>query len=128
MHLLGDGVGDSTADAAADNTDLLEAVHLGGLAERAYDIGDEIALLDGVEHFRGAAGRLNHDGNGALFPVIARDGDGNAFALLIQTEDDKLTRLRMARDQGRFNLKQANGLCIVEKSFGYYFIHFSTSY
>ena len=128
MHLLGDGVGDGAADAAADDAHLLQAFHLRGLAERADDVGDDVALGDGVQHLRGAAGGLHHDGDGALFAVIAGDGHGDALALLVQTEHDELARLRMAGDQGRFDLKEADGLRIVQKTLGYYFVHLCTSY
>ena len=48
------------------------------------------------------AGGLHHDGDGALFSVPARYGDGDTLALLIQTEDDELTRLRMLCDKRSF--------------------------
>ena len=127
MHLFCDGVSDRAADAAADNADLLEPVHLGRAAEGADEVGDIVALLNGVEHLRGAAGGLHHDGDGALFSVPARYGDGDTLALLIQTEDDELTRLRMLCDKRSFDLEQADSLCLVQKALGYYLIHLSTS-
>ena len=128
VHFLGNGVGDSAADAAADNTDLLQAVHLGSLAEGADEVGDVIALLHGVQHLGGTAGSLYHNGNGALFAVVACDGNRSALSLLIKTEDDELTCLGVTSDQRSFDLEQANGLCIVQKSFLYDFKHLITSY
>ena len=128
MHFLGDGVCDSAADAAADNADLLQTVHLGSLAEGADEVGDVIAFLHGVQHFGGAAGSLYHNGNGAFFAVIACYGNRSTLALLIQTEDDELTCLRVLCDQRSFDLEQANALCIVQKSFLYDFKHLITSY
>ena len=124
MHFLGDGVCDGAADAAADDADLLQTVHLGSLAERADEVGDVVAFFNGVEHSGGAACGLNHDGNGALFTVVACNGDGGTLALLVKTEDDELTGLRMSRNQRSFDLEQADGLCLVQKSFSYYFEHF----
>ena len=80
-----------------------------------------------MEHLRGAAGGLHHDGDGALFSVPARYGDGDTLALLIQTEDNELTRLRMLCDKRSFDLEQADSLCLVQKALSYYLIHLSTS-
>ena len=128
VHFLCDGVCDSTADAAADDADLLQAIHLGSFTEGAHKVGDIIAFLDSVQHLGGAAGGLDHDGHGAFFTVIARDGNRGAFALLIQTEYDELTCLGVLCDQRSFDLEQANALCIVQKSFLYDFKHLVTSY
>ena len=128
MHFLCDGVGDSTTNAAADDADLLQTVHLGSLAEGTYEVGDIIAFLNGVQHLGGAAGSLYHNGYGALFAVIACYGNRSTLALLIQTEDDELTCLGVLCDQRSFDLEQANALCIVQKSFLYDFKHLVTSY
>ena len=101
--------------------------HLGGLAQRPYDIGYIVALLHGVKHPGGAARSLNHHGNGALFTVPAGNGDGNTLALLIKAEDNKLACHGMARNKGCFNLKKAYGFCLVEETLCHYFIHLNTS-
>ena len=124
MHFLSNGVCDGAADAAADDTDLLQTVHLGSLAERADEVGDVVAFLNGVEHFSGAACSLDHDGDGALLTVVACNGDRGTLALLVKTEDEELAGLRMFRNQRSFDLEQADGLCLVQKSFSYYFEHF----
>ena len=118
VHLFGDGVGNGAAYTATYNADLFEAFHLGGLAERTDNIGDDVALLHGVEHFCGAAGSLHHDGNRALLPVVSGDRNGNTLSLLIQAEDDELTRHCMARNERRFDFKKADCFCLIEESFG----------
>ena len=80
-----------------------------------------------MEHLRGAARGLHHDGDSALLAVPVRDGDGDALALLIQAEDDKLTGLRVPGGQGRLDLEQADGLGVVEETLGYYLVHGNTS-
>ena len=82
-----------------------------------------VALGDGVQHFRGAAGGLHHDRDGSLFAVVTRDGDRYALALLVQPEDHELAGLRVAGDERRLDLKEANGLRVVEETLGHYFVH-----
>ena len=127
MHFLGDGVRYRAADAAADDTDLLQALHLGSLAERSDYIGNNVALLDSVEHSGGAARSLNHNGNGALLTIPSCDGDGNTLALLVKAENHELTGLRMLCDQGSLDLKKADGLSVIQKTLGHYFVHLHTS-
>ena len=127
VHLLGNGVGNGAAHAAADHADLLQAVHLGGLAQRTHKVGDIVSLLHGVEHSCGASGSLYHNGDSAFFPVPAGDGDGDALALFIQTEDHELTRLGVTRHQRGLDLEEADGFCLVQESFAYYLIHQNTS-
>ena len=125
VHHLGDGVGNGAAHAAADYADLLQALDLGGFAQGAHKVGDIVALLHGVEHSGGAAGGLHHDGDGALLPVPAGDRNRHTLALLIQAEDNELTGLGMLGHQGGLDLKEADGFRLVEKSLGYYFVHFT---
>ena len=127
MHLLGDRVGDGAADAAADDADLLEPLHLGGPAERPDDVGNHVALFHGVEHFCRAARGLHHDGDRAALAVIARDGHRDALALLVQTEDHKLTGAGVPGDQRRFDLEQADALGVIQETLGYYLVHTYTS-
>ena len=127
MHLLGDGIGNGAAHAAADHTDLLQTVHLRGFSERTHKVGDIVSLLHRVEHLCGASRSLHHDGDGALFPVPTGNRNGNTLALLIQTEDHKLTRLGVTRHTRSLDLEEADGLCLVQKSFCYDLIHQNTS-
>ena len=80
-----------------------------------------------MEHPGGAARGLHHDGDGALLTIPVRDGDGDALALLIQTEDDELAGLRVPGGQRRLDLEQADGLGVVEETLGYYLVHGNTS-
>ena len=123
MHFLCNGIRNGASDAAADNTDLFQPVHLGRTSERPDDIGNNVAFLNGVEHFRGASCRLNHNGHGTLLAVIPRDGNGNALSLLVKAEDNKLTRLSMTGDQRRLYFKKADRFRIIQKTLGNYFIH-----
>ena len=80
-----------------------------------------------MEHSCGASGSLYHNGDSAFFPVPASDGDGDALALFIQTEDHELTRLGVTRHQRGLDLEEADGFCLVQESFAYYLIHQNTS-
>ena len=58
-NFFSDGVCDGAAHAAADDADLLLALGFGGLAERADEILQEIALLLVAELFGGGADGLD---------------------------------------------------------------------
>ena len=123
VHLLGDGICDGAAHAAAHHADLLQAFHLGGLAQRAGDIGDIVPFFHGVQHSGGASRSLHHHGDGALLPIVARDGYRDAFALFVQPEDHELARPGMARDERRLYLKEADRFRVIQKTLGNYFVH-----
>ena len=56
----------------------------------------------------GQASALEDDGDGTLFTVITADGQGAAFALFINTEDDELAGLCFASNVRCLNLQQSD--------------------
>ena len=103
VQLLGNGQGDGAAHAAAHDAHFLQALHLGGAAQRAHKIVDGIAHVQAVELHGGAADDLENDIDGALLPVVPGHGEGDALAVLQRAHNDKLARLRLFGDEGRFN-------------------------
>ena len=69
-------------------------------AQGAGEVLDCVAGVQAVQGQGGGAYQLEYDGNGTGFAVIAGDGEGDAFSLLVHTEDDKLAGLGAAGYQG----------------------------
>ena len=109
VELLQNGVGDGTADTAADDADLLLALGLGRTAERADKVLKELAFGLVSELFGGGADRLYDDGDGALLPIVVVDGDGDSFTVFIDAQDDKLTGLGLLRYHRRLDLVESHG-------------------
>ena len=98
-HALGHRVADGAAHAAAYHAHAFLMADLGGLAHRSHKVGQFVAGLHEFQHFRRLAHRLDHDGDGAGFPVIVGDGQGDALAVLVQTQDDELSGQALFGDQ-----------------------------
>ena len=126
VELLENGVSDRAADAAADHTDLLLALGLGGLAERTDEVLDRLALGFVAELFRGRADGLDNDGDRALLAVVIVDGDGDALAVFIHTQNDELTGLRLLRHHRRLDLVQDHRR--FQGFFSYDFVHAVSSF
>ena len=103
VQLLGDGQSDGAAHAAADDADLLQALHLGGAAQRAHKIVDALAHLQAVQLHGGAAHDLEDDIHGALLAVVTGHGQGDALAVLKRAHNDKLARLCLFGNERGFN-------------------------
>ena len=101
VQLLGLRIRDRTAQTAADDSNLFEAVELALLAERTDEIVQAVALVQRAERLRGRADLLEDDGDRAVFAVKIRDGERNSLALCADTQDDELTRLGLARNVRR---------------------------
>ena len=67
------------------------------------------ALFQGIQLHRTCADDLEDDVHGALFPVVACDGEGNALAVLERAHNDKLARLCLFGNEGGFNDHLCNG-------------------
>ena len=67
------------------------------LTKKEFEI---LALLLVAELFGGGAHGLDNDGNGALFAVIAGNGQRDALARLVDAQDDELARLGLRGDLG----------------------------
>ena len=103
VQLTGNGQSDGAAYAAAHDTYLLQAFHLGGAAQRAYKVVDTLAHLQAVQLHRGTAHDLENDIHSALFAVVTGHGQGDALAVLKRAHNDKLARLCLFGDQRGFN-------------------------
>ena len=111
LELLGDGEVDGTAGAAADHADALGVgVYLSGAAEGTDDVGNVVAGLHEREHLRALARRLEVEGDCADLGVIVRDGEREALAELVESEDRKLAGLRTLCDEGCLNTDAENSL------------------
>ena len=108
MQGFGLRVSDGAAHAAADDADVLEAFQVGWDAQRADNVQQVLARFHSAQHLGGAANHLNDQGDGALFSVIVRDGQRHALALLIDAEDDKLSRENLFSDKRSFYLYEDN--------------------
>ena len=98
-RLLGLRPRDGAAGAAADDHDLVHVVKLGGVAERADNVGHIVAGLLAGEQGRRAADALHDDRHGAGLTIVGRDRDGHALAELVDAEHQELTRLCLAGDE-----------------------------
>ena len=61
------------------------------------------------ELFGGGADRLHDDGNGALLTVEVVDGDGDAFTVFIDAQDDELAGLGLLGHHRRLDLVEGHG-------------------
>ncbi len=111
VQLLSLRIRDRTAQTAADNSDLFQALEFALLAERTYKVMQAVALVQLAERLRGRADLLEDDGDRAVFAVKIRDGERNALALCADTQDDELTRLCLARNVRRLDHHQL-GVCV----------------
>ena len=109
MKLLQNGICDGAADAAAHHADLLLALGLSGLAQGTHEVRQAVAFLHVAQLHRGGTHSLHNDGDRALFGVIGVDGNGDALAVFIRPQDDKLTGLSLFGNEGRFDLIESYG-------------------
>ncbi len=109
VELLQNGVSDGAADAAAHDADLLLAFGLGRAAQRADKVLNVLALGFMSELFGGGTDRLHDDGDGALLTVEVVDGDGDAFTVFIDAQDDELAGLGLLCHHRRLDLVEGHG-------------------
>ena len=100
---------DGAANAAAHHADALLVLHIGGTAQGAHKVADVVALVQGAQRVGGEADLLEDDGDGALLPVTAGDGQGHALALLVNAEDDELACLCLAGNEGGLDVHHGDG-------------------
>ena len=109
VQLLSHGQSDGAANAAANNGDLLLTGSLGCVAQGANEVLQVVALFLGVQLDGSSADNLENDGDSALLTVKTGDGQRDALAILIHTQDDELTGLSLLGDQGSLDLQQGDG-------------------
>ena len=103
VQFAGNGQRNGAADAAAHDADLLQALGLGGTAQRADEIVDAVARVQAVQLHGGAADDLEDDVHGAFLAVVTGHGQGDALAVLKRAHNDKLARLCLFGDERGFN-------------------------
>ena len=67
------------------------------------------ALFEGVELHSTCAHDLKNDGDSACLAVKPGDGQGDAFGILLRTDDDKLAGLRLFGDERRMDPELGHG-------------------
>ena len=121
VELLCNRVCDSTANTAADNSDLLEAFCLSCTAERSNEIVETFALVEVVELFCCSSYYLENNSNCTCAAVKISNSERDTLAVLISSENDELTGLCLLSDLGCSDLHKGNSR--VETSFFKYFKH-----
>ena len=76
------------------------------LTQRADEIQQCVALVQRIELHGRVADFLEDDGDSALLAVVTGNGQRDAFAFLINAEDDELPWQRLARHQRRFDFHE----------------------
>ena len=109
VELLGHGHGDGAADAAAHDADLLNALGVGGNAERADKVLNIFALVLGIQQGGRRADNLENDLHAALFRVGSGNRQRNAFTFFVDAENDELAGFRFFCDQRRKDLHLRHG-------------------
>ena len=109
VELLGHGIGDGGAHAAAHHGHPLQALGLGGPAQGAHEVLEGLPLPLVVELFGGGPHHLIDDGDGAPLPVEIGDGQGDPLPLLVHPEDDELAGLGLPGHGGGLDLHQGHG-------------------
>ena len=77
-----------------------------GLPERTNDVEDGVARLQHAEQHGGLADGLHDDGDGPGLGIGVRYGERDAFAGVVQTDDDELARALFFRDTRRLDFEQ----------------------
>ena len=99
-------VSDGRAETAADDRDFFEPFERRRDAERADEVENGVAGFELREVLRRFADRLNDDRNAAFFAVVIGDREGDAFAELVDAQDDELPRFRFFSDGRREDFHQ----------------------
>lgn len=81
-----------------------------GVSQRACEIGEGIARIQRAYFACRGADGLRHDGDAALRGVVVRDRERDAFAVLVDADDDELPGLRRMCDARCEDLHQPDAL------------------
>ena len=126
VELFSNGKCNCTANAAADYANLFKTVGVCGNAEWTYEVVNAVALFKVIQPFGSCADNLEDDSYCSCLSVIACNGKRNTLAVLVNTENDKMTRLCLFCDKRSVNLHQCNSG--VKNFFLNYFVHFLISF
>ena len=103
------GVDDGGAYAAADEDDVAGVGwDVGGFSEGADDVGEEVAGGFLAEEGGGGADGLDDEGDGAVGAGGAGDGEGDAFAGVVGTDDNELAGAGVLDNMGGLDDKAAD--------------------
>ena len=109
MELLQHGIRNGAAHAAAHNGDLLLALDVRGLAQRADEIMQRLSLFEGIQFHRRTADDLVNNRNRAALTVVIRNGQRDALAVLQRAQNDELAGLRFFGDKRRVDHHLGDG-------------------
>lgn len=93
VELFGNRKCNCTANAAAYNANLFKTVCMCGNTERAYKIVNIIAFVKVIELFCCCTDNLENNTNCAGLSVITCNRKRNTLTVLVNTENDELSRL-----------------------------------
>ena len=102
-EFAGDGPQGGDAETAADEDDGAETFDFRGAAQGACDIENALAAFKAAHFYRGLAHRLHEQGEGAPHFIVMGDGERDALAVLVQSQDHKLAGAGLSGDLGRLN-------------------------
>ena len=102
FHRFDDGQqgGDAYAAAATDDGPYL--LDVGGLSQRAYDIGDEVADFEGTQFAARFPDGLYDEGDGTPFGIGRSDGQRYAFAFFSDADNDEVPGFAGFGNERRF--------------------------
>ncbi len=94
--------------AAPHNGNLFQALCLCCISQRSDKIRQGISFFFLIQSFGGAADDLIDDGNRSLFPVVTGNGKRDPLPVLIHSQNDELTWLRLFCNERGFDLHPAD--------------------
>ena len=99
-------------DAPADHDHGAEPAHFRRLAQRPQDVLDLVSLGEILAQMPGGVPhRLDHQGDGAFFPVEITNGQRDPFAGFVHQYHDELSRFAFVRNQRRIHFKFPDCRC-----------------
>ena len=113
---LGLGIDRSGADTAGDEDKVTlrqffgaHRDEFGRVAERAHDIGEGLAGLEGHDVLRRGANRLRNDGHGAFLDIEITDSQRNTLSFFISPDNQELAGLGGGRQPRCFHDHPTDG-------------------
>ena len=126
VKFLRHGVADGAPDAADHNGDFFLSVGFGSATERSDKIMQAVALREAVQPLGGCADDLEHNRHAPRRAVEIGNGERDALAVRVGTQDDELSRLCLFRNRGRMNAHERYGR--IQRSFFKNFVHKQTPF
>jgi hypothetical protein len=111
LERCGGRIGHRGTDSSTHDYDGAEFLDFGGLAERADHVEDAVPGFQQIQQVSRLARRLHDEINCAALRIGAFDGEGNALAVLVETQNDELSRFLFAGDAWGFDDETFYGWC-----------------